>query len=112
MVGFTIPYSPFEHAVTCPKLNSMQYQYGVGSNIITGVPPEFEDLLTLTQQPKWRNFERNSYKMALKIAPAEKFLLNVQPELRQAIGEKSCTNSTLCTRSIYRTKERFLPFVR
>ncbi len=25
----------------------MQYPYGVGSNFITGVPPEFEDLLTL-----------------------------------------------------------------
>jgi hypothetical protein len=38
-----------------------------------------------TQRPKWRNFERDSYKMALKIAPAEKFLLNnVQPESRQA----------------------------
>jgi hypothetical protein len=38
-----------------------------------------------TQRPKRRNFERYSYKMALKIAPAEKFLLNnVQPESRQA----------------------------
>jgi hypothetical protein len=27
--------------------------------------------------------------MALKIAPAKNFLLNVQPELRQAIGEKA-----------------------
>ncbi len=60
-----------------------------------------------TQRPKQRDFERDSYKMALEIAPAEKFLLNVQPELRQAIGEKSCTNSTICTRSIYCTKERF-----
>ncbi len=25
----------------------MQYCYGVGSNFITGAPPEFEDLLTL-----------------------------------------------------------------
>ncbi len=25
----------------------MQYHYGVGSNFITGAPPEFEDLLTL-----------------------------------------------------------------
>ncbi len=47
MVGSTIPYSPFEHAVTRPKLNAMQYHYGVGSNFITGEPPEFEDLLTL-----------------------------------------------------------------
>ncbi len=47
MVGSTIPYSPFERAVTCPKLNAMQYHYGVGSNFITGVPPEFEDLLML-----------------------------------------------------------------
>jgi hypothetical protein len=27
--------------------------------------------------------------MALKIAPAKNLLLNVQPELRQAIGEKA-----------------------
>jgi hypothetical protein len=54
----------------------------------------------VTQRPKRRNFERDSYKMALKIAPDKKFLLNVQPELRQAIGEKSCTNSTICTQSI------------
>ncbi len=47
MVGSTIPYSPFEHAVTRPKMNAMQYLYGVGSNFITGAPPEFEDLLTL-----------------------------------------------------------------
>ncbi len=37
-----------------------------------------------TQRPKQRNFEQDSYKMALKITPAEKFLLNVQPESRQA----------------------------
>jgi hypothetical protein len=47
MVGYTIPYSPFEPAVTRPKLNAMRYHYGVGSNIITGAPPEFENLLTL-----------------------------------------------------------------
>ncbi len=47
MVGSTIPYSPFEHAVTRQKLNAMQYPYGDGSNVITGAPPEFEDLLTL-----------------------------------------------------------------
>jgi hypothetical protein len=47
MVGFTIPYSPFECAVTHPKLIAMQYHHGVGSNFITGAPPEFEDLLTL-----------------------------------------------------------------
>ena len=29
------------------KLNAMQYPYGVGSNFITGPPPEFEDLLML-----------------------------------------------------------------
>ncbi len=46
MVGSTIPYSLFERAVTQPKLNAMQYPYGVGSNFITGAPPEFEDLLT------------------------------------------------------------------
>jgi hypothetical protein len=45
MVGSTIPYSPFEGAVARPKLNAMQYHYGVCSNFITGAPPEFEDLL-------------------------------------------------------------------
>ncbi len=47
MVGSTIPYSPFEYAVTQPKLNAMRYRYGVGSNFITGAPPEFKDLVTL-----------------------------------------------------------------
>jgi hypothetical protein len=61
-------------------------------------------VVAVTQQPRWRNFECNLYKMALKIAPAEKFLLNVQPELHQAIGERSCTNSNICTQSIYCTK--------
>ncbi len=32
MVGSTIPYSPFERAVTRPKLNAMQYHYGRGGN--------------------------------------------------------------------------------
>ncbi len=47
MGGSTIPYSPFERAVTHPKLNAMQYCYGVGSNFITGGPPESENLLAL-----------------------------------------------------------------
>ncbi len=47
MVGSTIPYSPFERAFTRPKLNAIRYCYGVGSNLITGAPPEFRDLLTL-----------------------------------------------------------------
>jgi hypothetical protein len=49
------PYSPFKHAVTRPKLNAMQYCYDVGSNFITGAPPEFEDLLTLRlcMKPKY-----------------------------------------------------------
>ncbi len=57
MVGSTIPYSPFEHAVTRPKLNAMRYCYGVGSNFITGAPPEFEDLLTLRlcMKPKYND---------------------------------------------------------
>jgi hypothetical protein len=57
MVGSTIPYSPFECAVTQPKMNAMQYRYGVGSNFITGVPPEFEDLLTLRlcMKPKYND---------------------------------------------------------
>ncbi len=42
-----IPYSPFERAATRPKLNAMRYRYGVGSNFLTGVPGEFEDLMTL-----------------------------------------------------------------
>ncbi len=57
MVGSTIPYSPFERAVTCPKLNARQYPYGVDSNFITGAPPEFEDLLTLRlcMKPKYND---------------------------------------------------------
>jgi hypothetical protein len=57
MVGFTIPYSPFERAVTHSKLNAMQYCYRVGSNFFTGAPPEFEDLLTLQlcMKPKFNN---------------------------------------------------------
>ncbi len=56
-MGSTIPYSPFERAVTCPKLNAMQYCYGVGSNFITGAPPEFEDLimLRLCMKPKYND---------------------------------------------------------
>jgi hypothetical protein len=37
-------------------------------------------------------FEQDSYKMALKITPAEKFLLNVQPELRQATQQPRWRN--------------------
>ncbi len=57
MVGSTILYSPFEHAVTHPKLNALQHCYGVGSSFVTGVPPEFEDLLTLwlCKKPKFNN---------------------------------------------------------
>ncbi len=57
MVGFTIPFSPFERAVTRPKLNAMQYCYGVGSNFITGAPPEFDDLLMLRlcMKPKYND---------------------------------------------------------
>ncbi len=57
MGGSTIPYSPFECAVTRPKLNAMQYCYGVDSNFITGAPPEFEDLLTLRlcMKPKFND---------------------------------------------------------
>jgi hypothetical protein len=57
MVGSTIPYSPFERAATRQKLNAMQYCYGVGSNFITGAPPEFEDLLTLRlcMKPKFND---------------------------------------------------------
>ncbi len=55
MVGSMIPYSSFERAVTRPKLNAMRYHNGVGSNFITGVPPEFEDLLMLRlcMKPKY-----------------------------------------------------------
>ncbi len=57
MVGSTIPYSPFERAVTRPKLNAKRYCYGVGSNFIMGEPPEFEDLLTLRlcMKPKYND---------------------------------------------------------
>ncbi len=56
-VGSTIPFSPFERAVTRPKLNAMQYCYGVGSNFIMGAPPEFEDLLMLRlcMKPKYND---------------------------------------------------------
>jgi hypothetical protein len=89
-----------DNPVTCPR-HSVQYHDYVrmrehrNSGAVRG-----NDGLSVeraTQRPKRHNFERNSYKMALKIAPAKKFLLNVQPELRQATGEKSCTNSTICT---------------
>jgi hypothetical protein len=57
MVGSTIPYSPFERAVIHPKLNAMQYCYGVGSYFITCAPPEFEDLLMLRlcMKPKYND---------------------------------------------------------
>jgi hypothetical protein len=57
MVGSTIPYSPFECAVTHPKLNAMRYCYCVGSNFISGAPPEFEDLLRLRlcMKPKYND---------------------------------------------------------
>jgi hypothetical protein len=57
MVGSTIPYSPFECAVTRPKLIAMGYCYGVDSNFITGAPPEFEALLMLQlcMKPKFNN---------------------------------------------------------
>ncbi len=57
MAGSTIPYSSFERAVTHPILNALQYHYGVGSNFITGVPPGFEDLLTLRlcMKPKYND---------------------------------------------------------
>jgi hypothetical protein len=84
-------------------------QQAVATYVREAVWPRNKSLqrVGVTQRPKRRNFECNSYKMALKIAPAKKFLLNVQPESRQAIGDKSCTSSTICTQSIYRTKERF-----
>jgi hypothetical protein len=57
MVGSMIPYSLFEWAVTRSKLNAMQYCYGVGSNFISGAPPELEDLLTLRlcMKPKYND---------------------------------------------------------
>jgi hypothetical protein len=57
MVGTNILYSPFERAVDRPKLNAMRYHHGVGSNFITGAPPEFEDLLMLRlcMKPKFND---------------------------------------------------------
>ncbi len=57
MVGSAIPYSPFKRAANRLKLNAMQFCYSVGSNFITGAPPEFEDLLTLRLciNPKFNN---------------------------------------------------------
>ena len=50
-----------------------------------------------THRPRCCNFERNLGKMALKIAPPEKFLLNVQPELRRALSKTLWNNSFICT---------------
>ncbi len=38
-------------------MKAKRYRYGVGSNFITGVPPEFEDLLTLRlcMKPKYND---------------------------------------------------------
>jgi hypothetical protein len=57
MVGSTIPYSSFEPEVTRSKSNAMRYCYGVGSNFITGAPPEFKDVLTLRlcMKPKYND---------------------------------------------------------
>ncbi len=68
MVGLGIPYSPFKCAVTWPKLNAMQSRYGVGSNFITGAPPEFEDLLTLQlcMNPKFNNSNCHISKQGFK----------------------------------------------
>jgi hypothetical protein len=57
MVGSTIPYSPFERAVTHPKLKAMQYCCVVASNFITGATPEFTDLLMLRlcMKPKYND---------------------------------------------------------
>jgi hypothetical protein len=57
IVGSLIPCSPFECAVIRPKLNAMRYCYGVGSNFITGAPPESEDLLMLQlcMKPKFND---------------------------------------------------------
>ena len=67
-MGSAIPYSPFERAATQPKLNAMQFCYGVGSNFITGAPPEFEDLLTLQlcMNPKFKNPNRHISKQGFK----------------------------------------------
>ncbi len=68
MVGSGIPYSPFERAATRPKLNAMQFCYGVGSNFITGAPPKFEDLLTLQlcMNPKFNNSNCHISKQGFK----------------------------------------------
>jgi hypothetical protein len=68
MVGSGIPYSPLERAATWPKLNAMQFRYGVDSNFITGAPPEFEDLLTLQlcMNPKFNDLNCHISKQGFK----------------------------------------------
>ena len=61
----------------------------------------------LTQRPRWRNFRRNLGKMALKIAPGEKFSLYVQPESCQIIWERSCTNSNICRQNALLQRKDF-----
>ncbi len=83
---------------------------------VPGVLPGFLSCHTYcfsaAKRPKRRNFERDLYKMALKIAPAEKFLLYVQPELCQAIEERSCTNSNICTWDFFHLWDRNLFLVK
>jgi hypothetical protein len=64
MVGLGIPHSPFKRAATRPKLNAMQFRYGVGSNFITGAPPKLEDLLTLQlcMNPKIQQLKLSHFK--------------------------------------------------
>jgi hypothetical protein len=68
LVGLGIPYSPFEHAATRPKLNAIGFHYRAGSNFITGAPPEFEDLLTLRlcMNPKFNNSNCHISKQGFK----------------------------------------------
>jgi hypothetical protein len=68
MMGSRIPYSPFKRAETRPKLNAMQFRYGVGSNFITGAPLEFKDLLTLQlcMNPKFNNLNCHISKQGFK----------------------------------------------
>jgi hypothetical protein len=66
-----------------------------------------------TQWPKWCNFEHDSYKMALKIVPAEIFFAKCSARIAPGYwGKKLYHFHYMYTKFLSYNKERFLPFVR
>lgn len=45
LVTGCVPFSPFERAVTRPKLGVMRYRYCIELHWVTLAPPEHDDLL-------------------------------------------------------------------